>query len=164
MKKYTQINKFDAENQTTVYDDICIDERKLKENWLKQAQLHTEYGFIASEIKKERDLLARKVKVKHSELNLDIRKVPHKYIPELLKKEKGFRLTESIVESAIESDKEYQKLNRLCVQKDYEFSMYKNIIDALNDKRKALEQIQELIIGSFYAEPSDSKIRKLLNK
>lgn len=164
MKNFLSINKFDEDNKATVFDDVSIDEHKLKESWLKQAQMHTEYGFIAFEKKKERDLFARKIKVKYAELNLDIRKSPQKYVPELLKKEKGFRLTEAVVESAIEMNLEYQKLNRIYIQKDYEFTMYKNIVEALQDKRKALEEIQYLVTGSFYAEPSDSKIRKGLNR
>ena len=164
MKSFKHINEFDETNKTTVFHDISINEFKLKEGWLRQAQLHTEYAFEALEKRKQRDLIARKIKVKHAELNLDVRKSPVKYVPALVKKDKTFRLTESIVESAIEANLEYQKLNRIYIEKDFQYAMYKSIVDALSDKCKSLEEIQYLVASSLRAEPSDEKVRKRLDR
>lgn len=158
------VEKFAKEKQEAIFEDVNINDLRLKKEWLKQPVLVMQYSTLATEARKEKDLVARKIKVCHARLTKRIWDKPSKFLPRGRDK-----LTEAIVESHIECHEEYTNLQEELIAKEYEYQMWRNVVDSLNDKRKALEEVQELYMRSFYSSPTeisanDFKVRQKLNK
>lgn len=145
-----------------VKQEIHIDEYNLQKEWLRQSNLVIKYAGLAAKTRKKRDLMDRKIAVRRSQVNILARENPADFFPK-----PPDRITESLIESAIELDKDYNSHQNERIKLEYRYQIYRNVVDALADKRKALECIQELILSGLYAEPKDKaelEIRKTIQQ
>lgn len=142
--------------------ELGIDEYNLQREWLRQSELTINYSSLTAEIRKKRDLTNRKIAVRRAELYTEVRANPGKFFSS-----PPDRITEAMVDSIIEQDKLYNDLQKKCIDYEYRQQMSRNMVDALLDKRKSLEAIQELILSGLYAEPknkSELEIRKAIQQ
>lgn len=126
--------------------DTSIDEQALDVEWLQQADLMRKYASHAAATKRYMDELKERLEVEKARLDLEIRKDPAKYGIE--------KVTESVVQSAILIQPEYQELQRLYREARYENDIANAAVRAIDQKKTALENLVRLLTASYFAGPT----------
>ena len=126
--------------------DTSIDEQALDVEWLQQADLMRKYAAHAAATKRYMDEIKERLEVEKARLDLEIRKDPSKYGIE--------KVTESVVQSAILIQPEYQELQRLYREARYENDIANAAVRAIDQKKTALENLVRLLIASYFAGPA----------
>jgi len=130
-------------------EDLAIDPHALDEEWLRQPVLYAQYSSLLSDAQKTRDYIKEKLEVKRSELDKDIRQNPEKYgVP---------KITESVVANTILSLDDYRKVGQEVIEATYEYNMLQNAINALEHKKRALENLVRLWLGSYFSGPIEPR-------
>jgi hypothetical protein len=109
-----------------IQKDLKINIYNLKEEWARQPTLFMDYASKAAKYRDKRDNLKRKI--------------AHKVL-----KEKG-EMSESALNRIVDKNKEVLKLR-------YLRDIYKLATQAFEQRKKALEHEQELLIKGFFADP-----------
>lgn len=152
--------------KTAVPDEIIntaffINEENLDEDWKNQAVIFAEFFKKYAHYARKRADLKRKMKVRHADLNMKIRKNPELYL-------KGVKPTESAFEAFVDLDKEYNDLHKLMIDAEYFVNLYDGAMSAMGDKRKALEYFGFREYARYHSEPSsklfESKLKKVMNE
>ncbi len=118
--------------------DLAIDEYDLQSEWTKQPILFMQYASKASKYRLKRDDAKRKLSKK------------------ILKEKEGEKLSEAALNRMVDRDPEILELRQL--RDDYKYAA-----QALEMKKKALEHLQQLLIGGFFSEPKEKPIKKKRN-
>lgn len=127
--------------------DIHIDESALDVEWLGQPLLMMRYTRAMARAEKEMMRMKEKQKVKYAELDKSVRKDPAKY-------QIMVKLTETVVDGAIISDEEYQKVTEELIEATYEFNMVKGAVDSIKQRKDALQDLVKLHGQQYFAGPS----------
>jgi len=126
--------------------DVNIDPNSLDVEWLEQPNLMLKYGRIAAQTKLDMDKAKEKLEVVKAELDKDIRLNPEKY--DIAK------LTESVVASTILLQPEYKEASEAYIEATYEFNMARYAVQAISDRKDALENLVKLHGMQYFAGPS----------
>ncbi len=126
--------------------DIIIDPNCLDVEWLEQPSLMMKYGKIAAQTKVDMDMTKERLEVVKAELDKNIRLNPEKY--------NIGKLTESVVASTILLQPEYKEASEAYIKASYEFNMAKYAVQAINDRKDALENLVKLHGMQYFAGPS----------
>lgn len=126
-------------------DVLAIDEHRLDEEWVRQPAVFGRYALKLAEKRSELDAAKSRLDVVEAETDRDIRKMPENY---------GIsKITEVVVERTIKIQLPYMravdKVNRL----KHEVAVVQAYVDALDHKKKALENLVMLWLNSYFAEP-----------
>lgn len=126
--------------------DMKIDETALDVEWLEQPRLMIKYAKEAAQAKTELDHAKEAVEVKKAELDKDIRSNPEKYDIS--------KITETAVQNTIALQPEYQQAMEEYVNAKYEADMAKYAVQAIQDRKEALENLVKLYGQQYFAGPS----------
>lgn len=126
--------------------DVNIDPNSLDVEWLEQPNMMLKYGRIAAQTKLDMDKAKEKLEVVKAELDKDIRLNPEKY--DIAK------LTESVVASTILLQPEYKEASEAYIEATYEFNMARYAVQAISDRKDALENLVKLHGMLYFAGPS----------
>lgn len=131
------------------YDkDMHIDQSALDVEWLDQPKLMIKYSRALAKANREVSRLKEKMKVERAKLNKDIRSSPAKYGLEDIK------ITEASINGALDTHKimiafEYEKIDA-----EYEAEMVKGAVDAVKQRKDALQDLVKLHGQQYFAGPS----------
>jgi len=163
-KKGEKMKKFKKKERNEEIDIIFeVNENNVKEEWTRQAALYQEYCIKSIKAVKTKNKLSLVLDIAIAGLDKKIREKPSKYFP------KGAKITESGIGNIIEFDEEIGKIKQDLLEKEYNVSLYSNVLKSLEHRKKALEFFGQIYLMSLYSEPNelaltDSRIRKRLNR
>lgn len=126
--------------------DAHIDESALDVEWLEQPSLMMKYAEYAADCREEMERARDKVELVKARLDRDIRADPDKYDIN--------KPTESVVQSTIIVQQEYQDAQDeyLSAKKEHDLARY--ACTAIEQRKSALENLVKLHGQSYFAGPS----------
>ncbi len=128
-------------------EDLRIDENALDIEWLGQAQLMMKYTEIQASNRREVDRLKEKLNLVKAELDRDIRKDPEKF-------KITVKITEAVVTGCILEQKKYKKAMSASIDAQYEYQMAGGAVQAVEQRKQALENLSRLLGLQYFAGPS----------
>jgi hypothetical protein len=137
-------NKTDLEYER----DLCIDESALDVEWINQPTLMFKYSRELAKAEKEVSRLKEKISVERARLDKDIRSNPVKY------KVGDIKITEAVVSNAIVTNKDFQELTKDLIEAQYEVNMVKGAVDAVKQRKDALQDLVRLHGQQYFAGPT----------
>lgn len=126
-------------------EDIKIDENSLDIEWLQQPKLMLQYAQHAAYCSRELDAAKEAVNLVKAELDREIRTNPEKY--------KISKITETAVANTILEQDEYKIATEEVTLKKYEFDIARAVVQALDQKKTALENLVKLFGQQYFAGP-----------
>ena len=125
--------------------DLHIDQTALDLEWLGQAQLMLKYTEASASARREVDRLKEKLSVVRAESDKHIRSHPNMYSIE--------KVTESIIQSTIILEDDYQKAQAELIDAQYEWQMMQGAVSAVEQRKQALENMSRLLGLQYFAGP-----------
>lgn len=127
-------------------DDANIDETALDVEWLEQPRLMMKYAQYAADCREEMERARDRVELVKAKLDRDIRAEPDKYGVS--------KPTESVVQSTITVQQDYQDAQDeyLSAKKEHDLARY--ACTAIEQRKSALENLVKLHGQSYFAGPS----------
>lgn len=131
-----------------------IDLGNLHVEWAKQSRLYKKAADDLAEAKQKVDAAKARLDVVAAELTLAISSDPEKFD---LKK-----TSELIIKAAVLVQPEHRKAVKTHIRLKYEAAMFQNAVEALEQKKKALECEVQLHLNDYWSEPQvrDAKTRE----
>ena len=126
-------------------EDIKIDPNALDVAWLNQAALMKRYGKHQADTRKEMDDIKEEVDVIKAKADIRIRTDPESY--EIKK------VTESIVQSTILLEEDYQEILKEYADARYENDVAIAVVRAIEHRKTALENLVRLLGSQYFAGP-----------
>lgn len=140
-----------------VQKDVTLDKNNLDVEWERQSNLMEEYTKMLARSNKEYSdiklLLDNIISGKKLEWRLD---------GEIKLNGKTTKVTEGSLDNAIDVDEECIEQKKLLIEKQYEIDVLKGVVEALRNKKSALEYEVQLYLSGYFGSPNDQ--RQLLNK
>jgi hypothetical protein len=135
---------------------VEIDETNLARDWSEQAPKMLHHTLELAKAKRDLDYAKADLEVADSDLDRAIRLNPDKYGID--------KITEKIVENCIIRQKKHIECNRLLIEARYKVSLLQAVVDALEHRKKALENRVHLWAAGYFAEPreKDTASRELI--
>ncbi len=127
-------------------EDVKINQNELDLEWLRQPELIWKYSKELAEAQFELDKLDEKISVITAEKELAIRTSPEKFGLE--------KVTEGALKTVLQSDKELAGLRDTFNEKKFEINILSGALKALDNKKKALENLVVLHGQNYFAGPS----------
>jgi|TARA_Y100000310_G_scaffold218179_1_gene219346 hypothetical protein len=132
--------------------DIVINEKDLKEEWERQAGLYLHYSVELAHVEKEKNKTREQLDLVKAKLDKKIRENP---------KDFGIaKITENVISNSIMLQEEFVHLNEIYINKVYEVSVLQGVIRAFDHKKKALENLVQLYLSGYNAEPKPTRTRR----
>jgi hypothetical protein len=128
--------------QNEVFD---LDRHRLDEEWLLQPRLRREWGEKLAEARKEHDRAKANLNVVEAEIELSIRKNPSHFDLE--------KVTEGAVKATVLVQPEYQKAVEASLVAKHNVDVIQAYLDAIDDRKRTLENLVQLWLADYYAEP-----------
>lgn len=128
--------------------DLYIDESALDVEWLGQPMLMVKYSRELASAEREVARLKEKISVEQARLDKDVRTSPEKYGLYDIK------ITEAVVNNAIITNKDFQKLKAELIDANYEVGMLKGAVDAVKQRKDALQDLVRLHGQQYFAGPT----------
>lgn len=133
--------------------DMQIDEMALDVEWLEQPQLMIKYARVSVELNEEAEKTKQRRDIVRAELDKDIRLDPGMFGIE--------KITETVVANTILSHGKYQRAEDEYIKTQSEAAMAKLAIQAVQQRKSALENLVQLFGLQYFAGP---KIPRNLSK
>ena len=130
-------------------EDITINKNDLVNEWQNQASLYLKYAELAAEAIEERDNAKNHLEVVYSKLDYEIRTNWSVYLKS--------KPTEVSIKQWILRQKKYRKAQNILTKATKNVNMYQAARTALEHKKHALQNIVQLMVSGFYAEPKAPK-------
>lgn len=127
-------------------NDMSIDETALDVEWLEQPRLMIKYAQIAAEAKRRFDKAKEQVEVIKADRDKDIRTNPSEY--EITK------ITETVIQNTIVLQGDYKEAQLEMIDAKYEFEMSRYAVQAMQERKEALENLVKLYGMQYFAGPS----------
>lgn len=139
---------------------LNIELTRLDEEWLKQPKLYYEAAEQLANKRFEMETLKNNLAAAEADLedvqakvDLAIRSNPSKYLGEI-------KVTEASIKNAVLLDPEYKKTKQICdnlnqelLKAKYEAELLAAIVEALNHKKSALENLVKLHSQNYFSVP-----------
>ena len=126
-------------------EDIKIDPNALDVAWLNQAALMKRYGKHQADTRKEMDDMKEAVDIQRAKLDIRIRTDPESFDIQ--------KVTESIVQSTILLQEEYQMASEIYADARYENEVAITVVRAIEHRKTALENLVRLLGSQYFAGP-----------
>lgn len=146
-------------NPRDVREDIKLNLHELDLEWEKQPMLMEYYSKLYSQSMMELAVLKIDYEASSAERKLDFR------LEGEIKKEgddRKTKITEGALDDLVNSDEHLKVLKKNMAKKQYEVDTLKGVVEALRNKKSALEREVELYIAGYFSAPKDQ--RTLLNQ
>ena len=128
--------------------DVQIDPDALDVEWLEQPHLTMKYNVALSEARAEADRAKEQLGVVKAEIDRDIRENPVEYTGENKKP------TESAIEQLVIESGRVREAEAEYIYRKEVVGLLKGIVDAIDSKKTALENLVKLTSMSYCAAPS----------
>ncbi len=129
--------------------DMRIDESALDIEWLEQAELMMKYVRHAAEMERIRDKKKEELEYTEAKLDKEIRENPDSF---------GLtKSTDTVVNNTIKRQDEYQRLADELVQARYDARVARGAVDAMRDRKEALQELDRLHALQYFAGPSSPR-------
>lgn len=126
--------------------DIQIDADGLDVEWLNQAPLMLKYAKLSAEMRKQVDLAKEKLDIVRAEVDRDIRTDPKLFGID--------KITEATVQNTILLTNKYQNASSEYLEAKHEFEVSRVAVQAVEQRKDALENLVKLHGMSYFAGPS----------
>jgi hypothetical protein len=135
------------QKQTEEFDDsfLDIDELSLEKEWVIQPKLCRTWLVKLAKARKRLDNAKLDLEFTSCAIEKDIRSNPKKY--------KLIKVTEGAIEKEIPLQPSYQNALREVNEAKNKVSMIEATTTAIEHKKRALENLVELFLNDYYAEP-----------
>lgn len=149
------------EKEKAVNDEpqvFVVDQFHLDKDWVQQPEFYHQYATKLADARMEWELAKADRDVVFAELDKAIRLTPSEYGLE--------KLTETIVANTVLLQPEAKKANRKVIEKRHEADLLQAMVDALDHRKKALENLVMLQGRDYFSEPrvDDEDVREVLNE
>lgn len=126
-----------------------INPYKLDEEWLEQAKLFFSFAADLADVKMVHDKAKANLELVEAELDREIRSDPAKYNID--------KVTETSIKNAVITRSRYQKAQEELITARYDVAIHQAAVDAMDQRKKALENMVQLDGRNYYAEPTAPK-------
>ncbi len=126
-------------------DIFDLDKDALDEEWIAQPRLYHEHAEKLADARTEWERNKSNLEVVEAELDKDIRLNPSKYELE--------KITEPVVEKTIALQSRHQKAKRATTDAKHKVDLIQAVVDALDHRKKALENLVQLRLANYFSEP-----------
>lgn len=133
-------------------NDVKIDMMNLDCEWQKQAELILEYTSTLADREKEYSDLRLLLDTKSAE----IKNIARSY-GEIVIKGKKIKVTESALSELVLLDEEYCEIKRKIISVEHEIDVLKGAVEALKNKKTALEWQSQLFLTGYFGEPKTQR-------
>ena len=140
----------------TIKDDVNLDVNSLDKEWERQPSLMEEYSTALSTANREYSNSKIVLESMIAELKLKWR-----LAGEIEIDGKKAKVTEGSLDNAIDSEANCIEQKKLLIEKQYEIDVLKGVVEALRNKKSALEYEVQLYLSGYFGSPTDQ--RMLLN-
>ena len=130
-------------------NDLAIDPHALDEEWLRHPGFYMKYAEELANAQKARDKAKERLDVIRAEIDTDIRTNPDKY--------SIAKITEAVVTNTILLQDDYQQMIEDLSDKNYEVNILQAAVRAFDHRKKALENLVQLHIASYFAGPKEPR-------
>ena len=141
------------ETESEWKEDTFIDKDTLDKELVFHGEIFEKWSVRLADAIEERDLKKSDIEIKKAELDKKIRSDP----AEFGLKEKP---TETSISNAILLDEEIQELNKEFINCVRNVNILTSAKEDMHNKRKRIEKLVELYLGSYWAEPKLNKENK----
>ena len=125
--------------------DVEIDPNALDVEWLQQPELMRRYTRHCAKMERLKNTAKEALDVGKAEIEKAVRSDPDKYgLP---------KATEAAIQSAILLQPRYQELSEAHINARYEYEIAKGAVNAMDQKKSALENLVKLLGQSYFAGP-----------
>lgn len=128
--------------------DTAIDKNNLDDGWVKQADLYDEYSTNTAKAFETYLTLKNIYKVKRAEKEMKVRRGTIDI---------GCKITEGAISSFLDSDPGLSELDSQIIKAKYEYDLYSSAVDALEHKKRSLENLTKLHLNNYYFEDDFTK-------
>lgn len=136
--------------QLTYYEDeMKIDENALDVEWLEQPMLLYRYSRLAADARHAANAAKSALTVVKAEVAADMRADPDKY--ELTK------VTEGSIKEAVDAEPRVRKAQQALDKAWYEVELCQAAVTAADHRRKALENLVQLLKLNYFASPHEPR-------
>ena len=122
-----------------------IDPDRLDEEWLAQPRRYHEKAVLLANCRRSYEMQKAKRDVVTAEMDRDVRCDPKAFGLD--------KLTETVIEKTIVLGKGYQMANEKVVLAKHDLDIAQAAVDALDQKKHALQDMVRLRLANYYAEP-----------
>lgn len=126
-----------------------IDPLQLDKEWLKQPMLFFDFAAELVEAKNVLDQAKAELELIDADIDREIRRDPEKY--------GVIKITENIVAAIIPSRPKHKEAYTKFIEAKYEVGIIQAAVDALDQRKKALENLVTLHGQNYFAEPRTPK-------
>jgi hypothetical protein len=125
--------------------DIHPDPNRLDDCWLNQPKLRLAYGFERADARKELSQSRAELEVEEAELEMAIRTKPDRFGLE--------KVTEATIKACVVNQESYQAAKSKVIEAQHEVDMLDAALDAIDDRRHALQDLVKLWLTDYYGQP-----------
>jgi hypothetical protein len=130
--------------------DIRIDETALDVEWLEQPSLLLRYAKHVAGCRKTLDEIKEELDLIKAEIDRKIRKNPEKYDIE--------KITEGVIQATILRQSKFKEVNETYIQSKYELDVAQAALNAVYQRKDALENMVKLYGMQYFAGPKVPRI------
>jgi len=127
-----------------------INQLRLDEEWVNQPKLYLEYAAKLADARRDLDLSKSELELTVAELDADIRADPEGH-------DIGEKVTENAIKNCIPTLKRYQVANNALIDAKHKVDVLQAFVNALDHRKRALENLVDLHGQSYFAEPRARK-------
>ncbi len=125
--------------------DPSIDPGNLDKEWLTQPRLYYQWAAMAAEARREHEEARRAVDVARADAAMTIRSDPAAYGIE--------KVTEAQIAAAVELAQDVRDAEQDAINLRHRVDVVGAAVAALDHRKRALENLVELFLANYYAEP-----------
>ena len=128
---------------------VDIDPYRLDEEWVKQPKLYHVYAEKAADARQALDDAKNELEVVRASLYKEISAFPDKF---------GLsKTTEAAINNAMTVSDEYQQATQAVINAKHTVAVVEAAVQALDQRKKALEKLVDLHIADYYSKPRATK-------
>lgn len=124
---------------------IEINELELDKEWIKQPKMYLEHAAKLADARAEMDEAKSALTLVEAEMDLKIRNNPERYEIE--------KITEKTVQTTIITSARYKETQKEFFEAKHKVDLLSAVVDALEHRKKALENLVHLHCAGYFAEP-----------
>ena len=126
-------------------DPVHINENRLDEEWVRQPALYHDYAVKVAGARNRHAEAKAELDVVFAEIDHKVRTHPSRFNLE--------KLTEAVVQNTVLLQREYQDALKAVNKAKYELDLFQAMVDALEHKKKGLENLVSLRLSDYFSEP-----------
>ena len=131
------------------FDLFDIDENRLDEEWVSQPRHYYEQAVKLADARKKYEQMKAEKDVVEAELDFDVRSKPGDFDLE--------KITEPVVKNTILLQPRHKEATKALIESKHSMDIVQAIIDALDHRKKALENLVSLRLANYFSEPKAPK-------